>query len=91
MLKIESIYKRLPNAQQALVGATPTPRFIWKEKDYPTGFPSSPEEANTDVMTYLEQKDCYNRLKKLKMKDFCVGSIVAVTRADPYIPKGRVR
>ena len=91
VVKVDSIYKTLPNAETALVQATPKPRFIWKEKEWPEGFPDSAEEAKTDVLTYLEQKDCYDRLKKLNLKDFCVGSIVAVTRADPYIPKGKVR
>ena len=90
-LSVKPIYKTLPNAKVALDGTTPEPRFIWKEKDWPNGFPDSPEEAKTDVMTYLEQRDCYHRLKKLDAKDFSVGSIVAVTRADPYIAKGKVR
>ena len=90
-LNVKSIYKTLPNAKVALDGATPEPRFIWKEKDWPSGFPDSPEEAKTDVMTYLEQRDCYRRLQKLDVKDFSVGSTVAVTRADPYIAKGKVR
>ena len=90
-LKVEPIYKTLPNARVALNGTTPEPRFIWKEKNWPNGFPNSPKEANTDVMTYLEQKDCYQRLQKLNVKDFCVGSIVSVTRSDPYVPKGNVK
>jgi len=90
-LNVKSIYKTLPNAKVALDGTTPEPRFIWKEKDWPSGFPDSPEEAKTDVMTYLEQRDCYCRLQKLDVKDFSVGSTVAVTRADPYIAKGKVR
>ena len=90
-LKVKPIYKTLPNAKVALDGATPEPRFIWKEKEWPSGFPDSPEEAKTDVMTYLEQKDCYRRLQKLDVKDFSVGSTVAVTRADPYVAKGKIR
>ncbi|XP_073259436.1 large ribosomal subunit protein bL19m-like [Porites lutea] len=90
-LSVKPIYKTLPNAKVALDGTTPEPRFIWKEKDWPNGFPDSPEEAKTDVMTYLEQRDCYHRLKKLDAKDFSVGSIVAVTRGDPHIAKGKVR
>ena len=42
-------------------------------------------------MTFLEQRDCYRRLQTLKVKDFCVGSIVAVTRSDPHVAKGHVR
>ncbi|XP_029196748.2 39S ribosomal protein L19, mitochondrial-like [Acropora millepora] len=90
-LEVKPIYKTLPNAKVALDGATPEPRFLWKEKDWPSGFPDSPEEAKTDVMTYLEQKDCYRRLQKLNAKDFSVGSVVAVTRADPLIAKGKVK
>lgn len=90
-LEVKPIYKTLPNAKVALDGATPEPRFLWKEKDWPNGFPDSPEEAKTDVMTYLEQKDCYRRLQKLNAKDFSVGSVVAVTRADPLIAKGKVK
>lgn len=90
-LDVKSIYKTLPNAKVALEGTTPEPRFLWKEKGWPNGFPDSPEEAKTDVMTYLEQKDCYHRLQKLDMKDFSVGSIVSVTRADPLIAKGRLK
>ena len=91
MLEVESIYKTRPNAKTALVGTLPEPRFIWKEKNWPNGFPDSPEEADTDVVTFLEQRDCYRRLQTLGVKDFCVGSIVAVTRTDPYIAKGKVR
>ena len=86
-LSVKPIYKTLPNAKVALDGTTPEPRFIWKEKDWPNGFPDSPEEAKTDVMTYLEQRDCYHRLKKLDAKDFSVGSIVAVTSSS--LPFGR--
>lgn len=91
LLDVESIYKTRPNAKTALVGTQPEPRFIWKEKDWPNGFPDSPEEASTDVVTFLEQRDCYHRLQALGVKDFCVGSIVAVTRSDPHIAKGKVR
>ena len=90
-LNVKPIYKTLPNAKVALDGTTPEPRFIWKEKEWPNGFPDSPEEAKTDVMTYLEQRDCYHRLQKLHVKDFAVGSTIAVTRADPHVAKGKVR
>ncbi|XP_020620175.1 39S ribosomal protein L19, mitochondrial-like [Orbicella faveolata] len=90
-LGVKPIYKTLPNAKTALEGEKPEPRFIWKEKNWPKGFPDSPEEAKTDVMTFLEQRDCYRRLQTLKVKDFCVGSIVAVTRSDPHVAKGQVR
>jgi len=90
-LEVKPIYKTLPNTKTALEGEKPEPRFIWKEKNWPKGFPESPEEANTDVMTFLEQRDCYRRLQTLNVKDFCVGSIVAVTRSDPHVAKGQVR
>lgn len=88
IVEVDSIYKTLPNAKTAVGRTAPEPRFIWKEF---REFPSSPDEAKVDVMTFLEQKDCFNRLQKLQAPEFCVGSIVAVTRADPYIPKGKVR
>ena len=66
----------------------PVPRFIWKEQDWCEGFPASPEEANVDVFTYLEQRDCYRRLKKMQFKEFCVGSFVEVTYADQYATDG---
>ena len=91
LLDVESIYQTRPNAKTALVGTQPEPRFIWREKDWPNGFPDSPEEASTDVVTFLEQRDCYRRLQALGVKNFCVGSIVAVTRSDPLIAKGKVR
>ena len=90
-LEVKPIYKTLPNAKTALEGEKPEPRFIWKEKNWPKGFPESPEEAHTDVMTFIEQRDCYRRLQTLQVKDFCVGSIVAVTRSDPHVAKGQVR
>lgn len=90
-LEVKPIYKTLANAKTALEGEKPEPRFIWKEKNWPKGFPESPEEANTDVMTFLEQRDCYRRLQALKVKEFCVGSLVAVTRSDPHVAKGHVR
>ena len=90
-LEVKPIYKTLANAKTALEGEKAEPRFIWKEKNWPKGFPESPEEANTDVMTFLEQRDCYRRLQALKVKEFCVGSLVAVTRSDPHVAKGHVR
>lgn len=91
-VQVDSIYKTLPNAEKALLRETPEARFLWKECDQTQQeFPSSPEEAQVDVMTYLEQRDCYERIKRLQVPEFCVGSIVAVTRADPYVPRGKVR
>jgi len=91
IVEIEPIFKSFPNAEKAEPKAAPKPRFFWTEKKWDNGYPKSPEEANTDVMHYLEQRDCYNRLNVLKPKNFCVGSIVAVTRADPNSKTGSVR
>eukprot|EP00794_Sanderia_malayensis_P000641 gene641-1309_t len=86
-----SVYQKLPNKTKTVVGETPVERFLWEEKDWPNGFPDSPEEANTDVLTYLEQKDMFRRRQVIHMPKFCVGSIVAVTRAEPFSPKGSLR
>ena len=92
VVEVESVYKVLPKAHKYVPKTEiPFPRFIWKEKDWPDGFPSSPEEAGVDILTYLEQKDCYKRIKKMKYKEFCVGSYVAVTYADRYATGGANR
>ena len=89
---VESVYKVLPKAEKYIPGSEiPVPRFIWKEQNWPKGFPSSPEEANVDVFTYLEQKDCFRRWKKMQFKEFCVGSFVEVTYADQYASGGSNR
>ena len=91
-VEVESVYKVLPKAEKYIPGSEiPVPRFIWKEQDCPEGFPSSPEEANVDVFTYLEQRDCYRRLKKMQFKEFCVGSFVEVMYADQYATGGSSR
>ncbi len=88
-VEVESVYKVLPKAEKYVPKSEiPVPRFIWKEQDWPEGFPSSPEEANVDIFTYLEQRDCYRRLKKMQFKEFCVGSFVEVTYADQYATGG---
>ncbi|XP_001630403.2 39S ribosomal protein L19, mitochondrial [Nematostella vectensis] len=89
IIDIPSIYKTLPNAHTTLEKSKPIPRYLWKETD--NGFPPSPEEAGVDIKTFLEQRDCHDRLQQLKVPEFCVGSTVAVTRADNYVPKGHVR
>lgn len=92
IVDVESVYKILPKANKYVPKTEiPVPRFIWKEKEWPDGFPPSPEEADVDILTYLEQKDCYKRMKKLKSKEFCVGSYVAVTYADCFATGGSNR
>lgn len=92
IVEVESVYKVLPKAQKYVPKTEiPVPRFIWKEKDWPDGFPASPEEANVDLLTYLEQKDCYRWIKKMQFKEFSVGSYVAVTYADQYAIGGSNR
>lgn len=54
-------------------------------------FPQSPQAANTNLLTFLQQRDIYRRGKVLDVPDFCVGSIVAVTRADKNLPRGSGR
>ena len=56
--------------------------MVWEEQDCSQSFPKSPEEANLDLLNYLEQRDMWQRHQNLKVPKFCVGSIVAVTRAD---------
>ena len=92
LVEIESIYNILPKAEKYIPNhEIPVPRYIWKEKDWPEGFPSSPEEAGTDLFTFLEQKDCYRRLKKMQFKEFCVGSFVEVKYADQCATGGANR
>ena len=83
-----SVYAKYPNAHPAPVGKDPKLRFFWEEKEWENGFPETPEEAGTDLLNFLEQRDVYKRRQVIHIPEFCVGSIVAVTRADQYSPKG---
>jgi len=86
-----SVYQKRPDIKPTIIGKTPEPRLIWTEKDWPDGFPATPEEAETDIITYLTQKDIFRRKQVIDIPKFCVGSIVAVTRAEPFSPKGSLR
>lgn len=63
-------------------------RFVWEEQDCTESFPDSPEACNLDLLHYLEQRDMWERRRVLHIPKFCVGSIIAVTRADEYAPLG---
>ena len=65
--------------------------MVWEELDCSESFANSPEEANLDLVHYLEQRDMWQRMKVLQIPNFCVGSIIAVTRADRFSPKGFTR
>ena len=62
--------------------------FVWEEQDCSESFPDSPEACNLDLLHYLEQRDMWERRRVLHIPKFCVGSIIAVTRADEYAPLG---
>ncbi|XP_002164420.3 large ribosomal subunit protein bL19m [Hydra vulgaris] len=86
-----SIYKTYPNAEKALIGKNPKLRYVWDEQDCSNSFPSTPEEARLDLLNFLEQRDMWMRRKNLKIPQFCVGSIIKVTRADRLAPEGWTR
>ena len=65
--------------------------MVWEEQDCSESFPESPEAANLDLLNYLEQRDMWQRHQNLEVPKFCVGSIVAVTRADRFAPEGSTR
>ena len=65
--------------------------MVWEEQDCSQSFPESPEQANLDLLNYLEQRDMWQRHQNLKVPKFCVGSIVAITRADRFAPDGSTR
>ena len=65
--------------------------MVWEEQDCSESFPISPEAANLDLLNYLEQRDMWQRHQNLEVPKFCVGSIVAVTRADRFAPEGSTR
>lgn len=65
--------------------------MVWEEQDCSESFPASPEEANLDLVHYLEQRDMWMRQRMLHIPKFCVGSIIAVTRGDMYAPDGFTR
>ena len=66
-------------------------RKVWEEQDCSNSFPDSPEAANLDLLNYLEQRDMWERHKNIDVPNFCVGSIIAVTRADQFAPQGWTR
>lgn len=86
-----SIYVNYPNKETTLVGKKPKIRMVWEEQDCSESFPASPEEANLDLVHYLEQRDMWMRQRMLHIPKFCVGSIIAVTRGDMYAPDGFTR
>jgi len=65
--------------------------MVWEEQDCSESFPASPNDANLDLLNYLEQRDMWERQQNLPLPNFCVGSIIAVTRADRYAPEGWTR
>lgn len=83
-----SIYDEYPNAHKALKAKEPIRRKVWEEQDCSTSFPASPEEANLDLHQYIEQRDMWERQQILHIPKFCVGSIIAVTRADQWSETG---
>jgi len=91
ILDYGSIYEKYPHAKKALIGQKPERRMVWEEQDCAQSFPESPEAANLDLLNYLEQRDMWQRHQNLEIPKFCIGSIVAVTRADPYAPEGWTR
>lgn len=57
----------------------------------PDPFPSSPEEMKTNLKDYLERRDMHLRRSQIDIPDFCAGSLMAVTRADPHSRSGESR
>ena len=57
----------------------------------PDRIPSCSEEMKTNLMDFLERKDMYLRSRQLNIADFCAGSLMAVTRADPHSRSGESR
>lgn len=82
------IYRSFPNRSGDFVGKHGTRRIVWEEQDCSQSFPSSPEVATLNVLHYLEQRDMWERRQVLHIPKFCVGSIVAVTRGDPWSEEG---
>lgn len=84
-----SIYDKFPNAHDVIVGKKyGKPRIVWEEQDCSSSFPETPEQAKLDVRNFIEQRDMWERRKIMDIPKFCVGSIVAVTRADYFSEEG---
>jgi len=82
------IYQSFPNRSRDFVGKHGVRRIAWEEHDCSETFPSSPERANLSVLHYLEQRDMWERRQVLHIPKFCIGSIVSVTRGDPWSEDG---
>jgi large subunit ribosomal protein L19 len=52
---------------------------------------SKPQEAKTNLLNFLTQSDLQKRTGHLDIPYFVPGSILAVTRADPYSKSGESR
>ena len=65
VVEVESVYKVLPKAHKYVPKTeVPVPRFIWKEKDWPDGFPSSPEEAGWIYLPTWNKRIVTSELKR---------------------------
>ena len=52
---------------------------------------SNPREAETNLLNFLTQSDVQKRKAHIEIPFFVAGSILAVTRADPYSYSGETR
>ena len=52
---------------------------------------SKPREAETNLLNFLVMSDVQKRKAHIDIPFFVAGSILAVTRADPYAPTGETR
>ena len=49
---------------------------------------SSPSEANTNLLDYLNRSDVIKRRTNVQIPFFTAGSYISVTKADPHSPSG---
>ncbi|KAF1743698.1 hypothetical protein MXB_4569 [Myxobolus squamalis] len=75
----------IPGSTLTFIGEIPKPFYLWK--NFNNTFPSF-EDSKVDIKTYLEQKDVFNRIKLLDIKEFCQGSIIKMSWIDNQSKSG---